>query len=173
MKYKIINVENEFYLLGHQMAKKIGQFFAERHLTGEWAIYEVHSENDTVHDGSLIIASTCSLPNTHLIDKDQILALTAGKKTFTQEDIRSAMMHMKRYMEYPEEIWPEDPLVVISNYEDQLSREWMCDIELRETGIVVSGGFIPSGTIGGKGLEVHRSYEPLVKDGQITIRSAK
>lgn len=172
MRYKLIEVEGEYFLLGHSMAKEIGQCFAERHITGEWTIYEVHSEHDLVHDGSIIIASTMEIPRTPLLKKDEVEKKTARPKSFTQEDIRSAMMHMKRYMEYPKEIWPEDPLVVISNYETQLMREWMCDIELKETGVSISGGFIPSGVIGGKGPQVHRSYEPLVSNGHISIITA-
>lgn len=173
MRYRLIKVEDEYYLLGHEMAKEIGQFFAERHLTGEWAIYEVHSEHDTIHDGSIIMAATYPLPNTNLLDRVLVEKMISGPKAFTQEDIRSAMMHMKRYMEFPKEIWPEDPLVVISNYEAQLKGEWMCEIELRETSHVISGGLIPSGQIGDKGLQIHRSYGPLIKDNMITIKSAK
>lgn len=173
MRYKLIETGGEYFLLGHSMVKEIGKFFAERHITGEWGIYGTHSKHDLVHDGTEVVASTKDLPNTHRLDRATVEKVVAHPKIFTQEDIRSAMMHMKRYMEFPKEIQPEDPLVVISNYETQLSREWMCEVELKETGIAVSGGFIPAGVIGGKGLQVHRSYEPLVKNGYITIRSAK
>ena len=172
MGFKLIEVQGEYFLLGHTMAKEVGQFFAERHITGEWTIYEVHSENDLVHEGAIIIASTMELQHTHLLDKSMVDGVTSHTKTFTQEDIRSAMMHMKRYMEFPREIQPEDPLVVISNYETQLTREWMCDIELNEAGVSVSGGFISPGDVGTKGLGIPHSYEPLISNGHITIITA-
>lgn len=58
-----IKVRGQVYLLDDKMATTIGEFFGEKLTTGEWEIFEVHTENDLVHAGFKVIASTHKLPN--------------------------------------------------------------------------------------------------------------
>ncbi len=66
-KVRVIKVNNHYYELSDKMATKVGEFFGERHTTGEWEAYEVHDLNDTVHEGFKIVASTQKLPEVPLL----------------------------------------------------------------------------------------------------------
>ena len=59
---RTIKVKGETFLLADTMATTIGEFFGELLTTGKWEIFEVHTENDTVHKGFKVIASSKLLP---------------------------------------------------------------------------------------------------------------
>ena len=171
MKYTLIKLDEEFWLLDKTMAKNEGEFFAERHLTGEWCIYEVHTIHDTVHDGFKILGSTKELPNIAKLDSEKIIKILPVNKKYTPEDIRSAMLHMANYMKYRGTIKEYNPLYIVDQYERSLEYQWLVEVEMKSAGSVVSGGFIPEGVIGGRGLQIHENYTPSIQNGEITIKS--
>jgi hypothetical protein len=59
---KTVRVKGETFLLDDKMATAIGEFFGELLTTNKWEIFEVHTENDTVHKGFKVIASSKLLP---------------------------------------------------------------------------------------------------------------
>lgn len=64
-----IKVKGETYLLADTMATAIGEFFGELLTTQKWEIFEVHTENDLVHKGFKVVASSKLLPGVE--HKDQ------------------------------------------------------------------------------------------------------
>ena len=173
MLHKLIRIEDEFWLLENEKPKSIGDFFGERHLTGDWWIYRVDTENDLAHDGFKILASTRELDGVYKLDKDKILALVKPNKQYTAEDIRAAMFHMVKYMKYEKQLPEYNPLVVIDGYSEAIANEWVCEVDLKITNTVISGGFRTEGKIGGPGLKAHHTFAPRILDGKISIKWIK
>lgn len=55
-------IMDDLYLVENKMSENIGEFFIEELPTLEYDVFEVHTMNDTVHEGYNIIASTKKLP---------------------------------------------------------------------------------------------------------------
>ena len=173
MDYKLVKHNNEYWLLDYHMARNIGEYFLERLITGAWDIFHVDSPNDLVHDGLKIIGSTLTLPGVAKLDREKITSLISLTHTYTTEDIRASMLFIAKTMRYIENGQIGTLLEVIDTYSTAIQNEWMCEIDEKEAGSVISGGFIPSGVIGGKGLTIHQCYTPNIVDGAIKIKIIK
>lgn len=66
---KRVKVGENKYLVTKEMATTIGEFFAEKLTTGEWDIFEVHTENDLCHNGFKVVGATKELPGVYLVEE--------------------------------------------------------------------------------------------------------
>jgi len=79
---RTVKVGKYKYLITETMATTIGEFFAERLKTGDWEIFEVHTPNDTIHNGFKVTGSTQSLPGVDLME-DCPICNGRGKALFS------------------------------------------------------------------------------------------
>lgn len=171
-EYKLVLLGGEYYLLDHKMAKNVGEFFMERLTTGFWDLFHVDSVHDIVHNGFKILASTRELKG--ILRIDRISVNVDPRNSFTPEDMRGAMLWMAEVTSFREKgLLEESPLVLIDNYLETVKNEWRCEILVDLLPGPISGGLIPSGVIGGKGLQVHHTKAPKNVDGYIKIVSIK
>jgi len=86
-----------------------------------------------------------------------------SEKTFTLEDMRNfAKKCCLLWNEENEISYPEMVDLEIKKITKQ--SEWDVEIEMEQSSYVISGGLIPEGGFGGKGLETHWSYKPKINE---------
>ena len=156
-KTKLILIDEEFYLIGTEMAKNIDEFFMERSLNGKWDIYSLDTINDSIHGGFKILATTALLSGVPKIDKAGLSNLIASAihETYTSKDIQDAMEFMAKFYRFCHLFANNGPIDAMKTYLKSLENEWACEVEEIDGPTFISGGLVPTGEIGGKGLQAH------------------
>lgn len=103
-------------------------------------------------------------------NSDKKFTLQDIKKAYIQGGFDSNSMAKRLHKDIKSYLSAEEYLESLNKEQT----EWDVEVEMEKDNYVVSGGLIPDGEIGGKGLETHWSYKPKVnQEGYINILNIK